>query len=400
MEFKSLDEEMRQLLAFLREREGDLKREPMVVVSPYRICPLGAHIDHQGGPVLGMTINAGSILAFVPSETPDVRLHSTNYSSTVEFDFGDLENSVPKGWGRYAKGAAKVLNAVSPLRKGLVGVVSGVLPEGGLSSSASVGLAYLYALAQINGIDCPESQFVELDRQLENDYLGLKNGILDPASIVHGKEGTLVHINTRDGSVAALPMSEKASGFRILIAHSGVPRNLTKGTGYNNRVTECQEAASWLGERAGIENASILSDVPADVFEKWGADMRREPRLRALHFYSEVERVEAGIRAWESGDWAAFGELMNASCRSSLENYECGCPELEALHEIISSADGVYGSRFSGAGFGGCVVALVNEGFRCDAVDALQAEYVRRFPELEGRVRVYLSDSDHGLRFQ
>ena len=389
---------MRDLLAFFHKREERLAEVPQMVISPYRICPLGAHIDHQGGSVLGMTINAGSVLAFEPSDGPQVRLHSTNYKSVVEFGLDELGAARSAGWGRYALGAATVLNDHAPLTRGIVGAVSGTLPEGGLSSSASVGLAYLRALADVNGIDLGGMDLVELDRRLENDYLGLRNGILDPASIVYGKTRELLHIDTRSPAVETIALPDDARRFQILVVQSGVPRNLTKGSGYNHRVAECQEAARTLAKAAGLTDATILGSVPLEIFDEFGSRLPREPRLRATHFFSEVERVRQGLTAWRKGDWERFGELMNESCDSSLGNYECGSPELEGLQEIVRRTDGVFGSRFSGAGFGGCLVGLVQEEFTVADATAILTVYEAAFPHVQGRAAVYLGTSGEGVR--
>ena len=369
-----------------------------MVISPYRICPLGAHIDHQGGAVLGMTLDAGSVLAFEPSGGSRVKLHSTNYDSVVEFDLKRLAAAESTGWGRYAVGAATVLNDHAPVTRGIVGAVSGTLPEGGLSSSASVGLAYLRALADVNGIELGPMDLVELDRRLENDYLGLRNGILDPASIVYGKARELLHIHTLRPAVETIAMPAHSRQLQILVVQSGVPRNLTKGSGYNNRVAECGEAARALAVAGGLPETAILGKIPVEVFDEFGARLPRGPRLRATHFFSEVKRVSQGLVAWRDGDWDRFGELMTQSCDSSLRNYECGCPELEGLQEIMRQTSGILGSRFSGAGFGGCHVGFVEESFTVGDAAVIQDAYETAFPHVRGRVAVYLGSSGEGVR--
>jgi len=152
-EFKPLTELKEELISFLQQHENILERDLTFIASPYRICPLGAHIDHQGGPVLGMTINAYTVLAFIPVSVPRVRLYSMNYPGTVDFDVKEIGPPVMDDWGRYAKGAAKVLTDLAALRHGFIGAVSGTLPSSGLSSSASVGLAYLYGLSMVNEFD-------------------------------------------------------------------------------------------------------------------------------------------------------------------------------------------------------------------------------------------------------
>lgn len=398
MEFPSLLRQKERLLAHLRKRERFAEEDLKLVVSPYRICPIGAHIDHQGGPVLGMTINAYTILAFIPNEERRVRLYSVNYPGVVEFNLGRIRTPARNDWGRYAMGAAKVIGDEMPIRYGFIGALIGTLPASGLSSSASVGLAYLHALAMVNGLKLTPSDYIELDRRLENDYLKLKNGILDQATILHGKREHLLNINTITGDVEPLSKPEGSEGFRIIVAYSGFSRELAS-SGFNTRVEECRRAVILLGLMGGVMSAKVLSEIPEEVFRIKSKKLPETLRRRTSHFYSEVRRVRDGVRAWQEGDWEAFGRLMKESCLSSLENYESGSPELKSLQEIVSSTHGVYGSRFSGGGYGGCVIGLVRHDIAEDAASRIYEAYLDRYPELKGRAAVYLADSEDGVRF-
>jgi galactokinase/galacturonokinase len=168
-------------------------------------------------------------------------------------------------------------------------------------------------------------------------------------SIVHGKKDALLFMDTLTGSVTAIadfPSSDAA----WIVAYSGISRELTK-SGFNVRVAECHEAAALLQH-----GAQILSDVPRNVFEEKKVSLPENLRKRAAHFFTETERVKQGARLWREGDLERFGQLMNQSCESSITNYESGSEVLIQLHEIVSSTNGVYGSRFSGGGYGGCVL--------------------------------------------
>ncbi len=366
------------------------------ILSPYRICPLGAHVDHQGGAVLGMTIELYTLLAFAPLDTPEIRLRSLNYDRAARFAL-PVQRQPVDGWWRYAAGAAYALQQKHTLRRGWVGAVWGSLPGGGLSSSASVGLAYLLALADSNGIELEPRELVELDRILENEFLGLKNGILDQTSIVYGRERELLHIDTQAFRVTPVALPPQHPPFKWLIVYSGVSRELT-GTGFNQRVQECREAAQRLGELSGSGIFVRLGEVPRAVFEQY-ADRLPEPlRKRATHFFTETERVEKGRALWQAGDIEAFGRLMNASCRSSIEQYESGSEPIRVLWQLLAERDGVYGSRFSGGGFGGCVIALV-EADQAEAIGRSVLEpYLQRFPELKGKARFIITETDDGLR--
>ncbi|MDQ7054767.1 MAG: galactokinase family protein [candidate division KSB1 bacterium] len=393
---ESLQDIREQLALLLKKQDGVAADKIRWILSPYRICPLGAHVDHQGGAVLGMTIELYTLLAFAPLNAPEVRLHSLNYDRPARFALPVPRQPVD-GWWRYAAGAAYALQQKHQLRRGLVGAVWGALPGGGLSSSASVGLAYLLALADSNGLELESRELVELDRILENEFLGLKNGILDQTSIVYGRERKLLYIDTRHFRVTPIALPENHPSFKFLILYSGISRELT-GTGFNQRVQECHEAAQRLAELSSSGAYTLLGEVPRAVFEQY-ADRLPEPlRKRAKHFFAETERVEKGRALWQVGDLQAFGRLMNASCRSSIEQYESGSEPLRVLWQLLTERDGVYGSRFSGGGFGGCVIALV-QADQAEAIGRSVLEpYLQRFPELKGKARFIITETDDGLR--
>jgi galactokinase/galacturonokinase len=369
-----------------------------VIASPYRICPLGAHIDHQGGPVLGMTINACTLMAFHSRDDSIIKLRSKNYPGKVKFDLLDIPESTGSFWGVYPRAAALALQEKYVVTKGVVGLLDGMLPGCGLSSSASVLLAYLHAFAAANSIELEPWDYVHLTRRAENKYIGLNNGILDQTSIVFGRCGHLLHIDTKGEKVTELPDRLGETHYRILVAYSGYSRELTT-SGYNTRVDECRTAAFELSRMAGSPPAQVLSDVDQDVFSRYGH--RLEPHIgrRAKHFFNESQRVHAGLAAWDKGLIEEFGHLMSASCNSSIEHYECGVQAVCDLQQIVSAADGVLGSRFMGGGFGGCVVGFVRPSHAAVAVADIQASYRKLHPEVADQATVYLARSGDGVRF-
>jgi galactokinase len=381
----------------LRERAAGQAQPIRHVIAPYRICPLGAHVDHQGGDVLGRTVNAYSILAFAPLPNPEIRLRSANFPGETVFFLEDAGRPQMDHWDRYARGAAHVLAKHHRLRRGFAGYVQGSLPGGGLSSSASVGLAYLAALAAVNDIPLSQAALVELDRQLENDYLGLLNGIQDQSAIVHGREKVLLHLDTRSRIVRPVLDSPAAADSRFVIFYSGFPREL-RATGYNERVSECHQAARQLASLAGQPETGILADIPEPVFDRYKGELPDPPARRASHFFGEIKRVAEGRLAWAAGDITRFGALMTASCDSSIQLYEAGSPAIIQLQQIVASSTGVYGSRFSGGGYGGCVVALVDANTLPEVKERIEKRYLAAFPEAGGRAYSFTAEVEGGLR--
>jgi galactokinase len=390
---KLIDETSRQLPIF-----EDVPAEKMRhIVAPYRICPLGAHVDHQGGPVLGRTINAYSVLAFCPIPRRQVRLQSANYPGVVNFSLDEIGPPLTGDWVRYARGAAWAINRRFQLHNGFAGFIAGSLPGGGLSSSASAGLAYLYALAVANGLSLSPADFIEFDRHLENDYLGLNNGILDQATIFHGSREALIYVDTRRKSVTLVDDPHQAEEVRFLIAYSGISRELTE-TSYNDHVAECHQAARQLGRLAGRMEAERLSDIPPEVFQAYRHALPPNLQRRATHYFGEVQRVEEGRMTWQNGEMKAFGALMKESCHSSIYQYECGSEPLKKLQEIVSGAPGVYGSRFSGGGYGGCVVGLVEMEAVPEAIEWIGDQYRAAYPQLSEMTRCFIAREEGGLR--
>ena len=358
-----------------------------LIFSPYRICPIGAHIDHQGGVVLGRTINIGTTLEYEPLVANEIQIRSEQFGET-NFVIGDLDRT---HWARYVQAAARVLNLKrgTHVKNGMRAYVSGSLIGSGLSSSASVGLAYLKALADVNEIELSNKQLVQLEFELERDILNLQIGLLDPLTIVNGRRDALLFMDTITASVTPLMDSPK-SGAVWIIAYSGVSRELTK-SGFNVRVEECRQAASLLKDRA-----QILSDVPRELFEEKKMSLPKNLRKRAEHFFTEVDRVQRGAQAWKESNLERFGQLMNQSCESSIKNYESGSKILIELHELVRNTNGIYGSRFSGGGYGGCVVALAKREQAEEAGAIIFDIFKAKHPEL--LCEVFVAETGDGLQ--
>ncbi|CAL9042587.1 unnamed protein product [Musa banksii] len=396
----SLDE-----LDAVRNKVADMSgadvRDVRVVVSPYRICPLGAHIDHQGGTVTAMTINMGILLGFVPSLDAQVILRSGQLHGEVKFRVDEVQHpkKIPEepDWACFPRGALYALQSKGHhLTKGITGFICGSEEHSsGLSSSAAVGIAYLLALETANcKIIGPEDN-IELDRLIENEYLHLKNGILDQSAILLSKYGYLTWMdcktrkydNANFSELQKCQQSEGQATYKILLAFSGLKEPLMRNSGYNTRVSECREAAETLLDASGNGSLEpLLCNVDPDSFEAHKSILKPNLAKRALHYFSENKRVKEGLKAWASGNLDDFGKLISASGLSSIENYECGCKEMIDLYEILLKAPGVFGARFSGAGFRGCCLALVDADLTDKAAAFVKQEYQKVQPELASKL--------------
>ncbi|MGH0052369.1 MAG: galactokinase family protein, partial [Sphaerochaetaceae bacterium] len=303
--------------------------------APYRVCPLGAHIDHQYGIITGFALDKGVYLQFLISSDGAVNLDSLNFPEHVSFDLQSIGER-QGNWGDYAKGAAYALSQSYELKNGIKGVIKGTLPIGGLSSSAAVVLCYINALCLANGIALSASELIRTALFAENVYVGIHVGKLDQSCEVLCRRQQLLALDTRDDSYTLIPASPSLPKFEIAIFYSGVSRVL--GSGYNTRVDEAKSASYSLKAFAGIEYGlykdTRLRDVPVSVYEQYREQLPVLFAKRAQHYYTEMERVEKGIEAWKEGDLETFGNLVFASGYSSIHAWETGSAELTALYGI------------------------------------------------------------------
>ena len=397
------------------------------IFSPYRVCPLGAHIDHQHGLVTGFAINKGVDLWFDVAEDGHVHLESKTFEGVVDFDIDAPSQVRERHWGDYARGAKYALKKRFELTRGITGVIQGSLPVGGLSSSAAVLIAYVMAFAKANNITLQPFEVVKIASEAEREYIGLNNGLLDQACIALGKKDQLLFLDCDSNEYRLIPfgssvveketntdLSDKTDHpsnpshpcstipFEIGIFFSGLTRSLVNSD-YNLRVYECKTAAwnmlAYTEQPLKTFDKTFLRDIPKATFDKTRIAMPARFARRAEHFYSEYRRVRQGVTAWETGNLKLFGKLSFDSCESSIHNYECGSPELIAIYEIMRSLPGVYGGRFSGAGFKGACIALVDPAHKADIEKALTERYLAQFPEYEKTFKVFWVRPDDGARF-
>ena len=372
------------------------------IFSPYRVCPIGAHVDHQHGLVTGFAIDKGVDLFFDVREDTLVKLSSETFGGELEFDITVPAQVRQKQWGDYARGAKYALQKRFRLTRGIEGVIRGSLPVGGLSSSAAVLIAYLMAFAKANGIELQPFEVAQIASEAEREYIGLNNGLLDQACIALGRRDGLLFLDCDSNEYRIIARNPDMPPFEIGIFFSGLTRSLVNSD-YNLRVFECKTAAwnmlAYMDQPLKPFDKTFLRDIPKAVFEKTRIAMPQRFARRAEHFYSEYRRVRQGVTAWETGNLKLFGKLCFDSCESSIHNYECGSPELIGIYEILRSLPGVYGGRFSGAGFKGAVIALVDPAHKEDVERELTRRYLEEFPEYEKTFKVFWVQPDDGARF-
>ena len=305
-------------------------------------------------------------------------------------------------WGDYARGAKYALKKRFDLTKGIEGEIKGSLPVGGLSSSAAVLIAYVMAFTKANGISLQPFEVVQIASEAEREYIGLNNGILDQSCIALGKKDGLLFLDCDSNKWRIIKRNPRMAEFEIGIFFSGLTRSLVNSD-YNLRVFECKTAAwnmlAYQDQPLRTFDKTFLRDIPKETFDKTRDMMPLRFARRAEHFYSEYRRVRQGVTAWESGNLQLFGKLSFDSCESSIHNYQCGSSELISIYNIIRPLQGVYGGRFSGAGFKGAVIALVDPKYKDSIEKELTEKYLTEYPEYKETFQVFWVKPDDGARF-
>lgn len=381
--------------------ESIYQKEPVgIAFCPYRICPLGAHSDHQYGKITGLAINKGIHIAYKPKHNGVVELSSLQFEKRAQWHINSVPEVKENDWADYLRGATKCLGEKHPLNVGICGVIEGSLPIGGLSSSAAVIISFLSALCRVNDIHLTEHELIMTALRAENEYVGVSCGKLDQSCEVYCKKDHLLYLDTKDDSYELIPQHPGMKPYEIAIFFSGIERTLA-GSKFNMRVDECRSAAYALKAFSGMEYGKFkdtyLRDVPYDVYLKYKDKLPVNWMKRAEHWYTEFNRVQKGAEAWRSGDIETFGKLSFESGNSSIYNYETGSPELKKLYEIMTETDGIYGGRFSGAGFKGCCMAIIDPAYEESILEKVSAEYLKEFPQLKGKYSAHICVSADGV---
>lgn len=370
-----------------------------VSFCPYRICPLGAHSDHNFGKITGLAIDKGVHIAYGAKQNGVIELASVNFPKRAQWHIGAVPEK-QNDWADYLRGATIALARRHALRVGLCGVIEGTLPIGGLSSSAAVIISFLSALCRVNEIVLKPHEMIMTALEAENSYVGVSCGKLDQSCEVYCKKDHLLYLDTLDDSFELIETPLNMKPYEIAIFFSGVERTLA-GSRFNMRVDEARSAAYALMAYSGMEygrfSEACLRKVPREVFEQYGDRLPQTWRRRAEHWYTEFERVQRGAEAWRCGDIEEFGRLSFESGRSSIYSWETGSDELKTLYEIMLDTDGIYGGRFSGAGFKGCCMALIDPEHREAIQERVTEKYLKAFPLLEDRFSVHFCHSADGV---
>jgi len=367
--------------------------------SPYRICPIGAHSDHNLGKITGFAIDKGIHIAFRPKQNGVIEMSSLQFPKRAQWHIREINQKV-NDWADYLRGASWALSKHYTLSVGLCGVIEGALPIGGLSSSAAVILAFLNALCKVNRIRLTPQELIDIAFDAEKNYVGVNVGTLDQSCEVLSKKGHLLYLDCKDNHYELIPTPASMKPYKIAIFFSGLEHSLA-GSKFNMRVDELRSGVYALEAFSGMEYGKFSEanarDIGMDVYQTYKDKLPVQWRKRCEHWFTEFQRVEAGAKAWKQGDIEEFGRLSFESGWSSIHNWESGAPEQIRLYEIMRETDGIYGGRFSGAGFKGCCMALIQPDKAEQIAAEVEKKYLESFPAMKGKYSFNTCDNADGL---
>jgi galactokinase len=378
---------------YLSHPRSDLKslfrtafgREPVLLVSaPGRVNLIGEHTDYNQGFVLPAAIDRFAVMAVATRRDRRVSLYAANFATRAEFSLDAIDRDQEQSWSNYQRGVAAQLQAAGHYLLGMDALIWGNVPIGsGLGSSAAVEVATAHSFQLLNDLEIDGQELALLCQRAEREFVGVDCGVMDQLIAVLGRRDHALLIDCRD---LALEYARIPAGASIMVADTMVRRDLLSSE-YNTRRQECQRAAELL-------RVPSLREVSSEKLATCGRTLPSPLRKRARHVVSENQRVLDAVAALKKGDLEGFGFLMNESHRSLRDDFEVSSPELDTLVEAAREVEGVFGSRLTGAGFGGCTVSLVAQ----EAVERFKAHVSKEYEEAAGiPPEIHICRAEDGL---
>jgi galactokinase len=336
-----------------------------VARAPGRVNLIGEHTDYNGGFVLPMAIDRDVTFVGAPRKDRNVRVYSANFEQVSEFSLDRVAHSAEQEWNNYVRGVADVLQRAGYALHGFDAAMFGNVPiASGLSSSAATEMAVIEAFNAVADLHIDGVREAKFAQQAENQFVGVNCGIMDQFVSSLGRQGQALFIDCRSLEYKLVPMPK---GVTVLVVDTQAPRTLASSA-YNERRAQCEEAAAIFG-------VPLLRDVSVSEFERRKNELTPLVATRAAHVIYENQRVLDAVDALNKNDVATFGKLMNQSHDSLRDLYAVSSKELDAVVDISRAMPGVLGARMTGAGFGGCAIALVKDANVSDLKAAVEHEY-------------------------
>nr|MBC7244794.1 galactokinase [Chloroflexota bacterium] len=337
--------------AFARRFPG---APPRIFQAPGRVNLIGEHTDYNDGFVLPVAIDRQVVLAARAREDRQVRLWSLHFQQGSEFSLDDIVPEPSAPWSNYVRGVALMLQRDGFALRGMDAVVAGNVPIGsGLSSSAAIEVATAVTFRDLCHLDIAPVALALLCQRAENEFVGMKCGIMDQFIAVLGQRNHALLIDCRSLGYELVPLPARVA---IVVCDTMKRRGLVDSE-YNARRQECEQGVAIL--RQYLPRIKALRDVSSQDLARYGQSLPPVVRKRCAHVVSENERTLQAVAVLRAGRVAEFGRLMDQSHVSLRNDYEVSCRELDCMVELAHATPGCLGARMTGAGFGGCTVNLV-----------------------------------------
>ena len=322
--------------------------------APGRVNLIGEHTDYNDGFVMPAAIDLYTEAAIKPRHDRLLSIHSENLFDAVAFDLDNPDAGARGHWSDYVSGVAVTLERAGYKLCGADLAIRSNVPIGaGLSSSAAIEVATGAALLGNSRVEIDRIELARLCQQAENEFVGMRCGIMDQFISCCGKAGTALMLDCRSLEYRMLPIPETV---RLVICNTMVKHELGSSE-YNSRRAECEAGVQHFAKL--LPDIRALRDVSIEDFERWGHALNDVSLRRCRHVIGENHRVTQAATALDAGDLHTFGNLMAQSHRSLRDDYEVSCSELDTMVDLAVRVEGVYGARMTGGGFGGCTINLV-----------------------------------------
>ncbi|MHA1229042.1 MAG: galactokinase [Candidatus Helarchaeota archaeon] len=344
--------------------------EILFVRAPGRVNLVGGHTDYNLGFVLPCSVDRDIIIGAVAIENSgDAVFTSLNFNNTISFQLNDF-NFVNHSWVNYIKGIIYQFKKDGLQISGMKGAIHGTIPiGGGMGSSGAYEVAIALCLKYLNNIDISDLDLVIKCFKAEKEFLKIETGIMDQFTSLFGREDSVICIDCKSLNYEVIKLP--SDNIKLLVINSNVKREAKSAL--NQRKMECAKAVEILNKNN--VNIESLRDLSVENFEKYKSLLPRTISMRAQHVVYENERVLMAKEALKNGELDKVGILMKESHISLRDYYEVSCKELDYIFEIVKDLDGVYGVRMTGAGFGGCVVVLIDENFEKMIINTVNKKY-------------------------
>ena len=343
---------------------------PAIFRAPGRVNLIGEHTDYNDGFVMPAAIGFYTWIAASARADRMLHVRSGEFHETIDLSLDALAGPPRKHWSDFVRGVAAVLESRRVHLSGANLIIQGQVPMGaGLSSSASLEVATGLALLATSQAEVPQLELVKICQRAEHEYVGTRCGIMDQFIAVFASSGHALMLDCRSLDYQSLSIPDDA---RLVICNSTVKHELASGE-YNRRRAECEAGVQVF--RKSSPTVQALRDVTLADLENHRTQLTEVVYRRCRHVISENQRVLDAAQALRASDLNIFGRLMYESHRSLQQDYEVSSKELDLLVEIASSCEGVYGSRMTGGGFGGCTITLVS----AHSVEAFQEKVTQAY---------------------